>query len=103
MNKKLHLFVKEQDKKNHRPLFHYIIEEARKKGIEGASLFRTMECFGRDKKIHEDHLLEVSAKHTIMIVIVSEFEKINSLIKELKSLDIKAFYTLTDIEAGYIP
>ncbi|MDN3505091.1 MAG: DUF190 domain-containing protein [Rhabdochlamydiaceae bacterium] len=102
MKQELHLFVKEQDKKNHRPLFHYIIEEARKQGIEGASLFRTMECFGRDKKIHEEHLLEISAKHTIMIVAVSEPEKIAALIKELKLLDIKAFYTINNVETGYI-
>lgn len=96
----LNLYINEKEKEKHHPLFDLAIQEAKKVGIEGCTLFRSMESFGQDGKVHTEQILELSPEHTLLLIIVSSKDKIDAFLEKMEGRFSSAFYTITPTQVG---
>ena len=79
----LRIFIGESDKVHGRPLSEIIVEKARELGLAGATVLRGILGFGANSRIHTSKVLRLSEDLPLVIEIVDEEEKINTLLPEL--------------------
>ena len=73
----LRVFIGESDKRHGRPLYEVIVEEARKRGMAGATVFKGVLGFGADSRIHTAKILRLSEDLPILVEIVDKPERIS--------------------------
>jgi len=56
----LKIFIGESDKHNDKPLYEWIISQAREFGLAGATVIRGVEGFGAHSRIHTTKILRLS-------------------------------------------
>lgn len=95
---RLTVYIGESDTWHHRPLYHEIVERARRDGIAGASVFRGIEGFGASSHIHTTRLLSLSEDLPLAIVMVDEERKIRDFLPHLDELITEGLVTLDDVE-----
>lgn len=83
---RLTVFVDENDRYHHRPLYAEIVERARKAGLAGATALRGVEGFGASTVLHLAHRLHLSDALPVMIVIVDRAERIEAFLPVLDEL-----------------
>ena len=72
----LRIFIGESDKYERQPLHEWIVRKAREFGLAGATVFRGLEGFGADRRVHTAKILRLSSDLPIVIEIVDTPEKI---------------------------
>jgi PII-like signaling protein len=76
----LRIFVGENDHYDGKPLFHWIVMQAREAGLAGATVVRGMEGFGRSSRLHTASILRLSEDLPVVIEIVDTEEKIEAFL-----------------------
>ncbi|MCF4114354.1 MULTISPECIES: DUF190 domain-containing protein [Dethiosulfovibrio] len=71
------IYIGESDYRNGRPLYRYLLEEARRRGLAGATVFKGLAGFGAGSKIHFAEVLRLSEDLPIVIDIVDTPEKLD--------------------------
>jgi uncharacterized protein len=93
----LRIFVGETDKHGHRPLYEVIVEEARKRGMAGATVLRGVMGFGKASRIHTFKILRLSEDLPIVIEIVDKPERIAAFLPDLDQMIGEGLVTLEEI------
>lgn len=78
--KLLRIFVGEDDKINHVPVFEKIVAEARRQNLAGATAYKGVMGFGGNSRIHSAKILRLSEDLPMVIEIVDEQKKIEDFI-----------------------
>ena len=76
--KLLRIFVGEQDTHQGKPLYQWLVEEARNQGLAGATVLRGMEGYGAHSRLHTAKVLRLSIDLPVVIEIVDTEEKIEA-------------------------
>jgi len=76
----LRIFIGESDKHARMPLYEWIVKEAKKAGLAGATVIRGIEGFGAHSRIHSAKILDLSVDLPIIIEIVDDLEKIEAFL-----------------------
>jgi uncharacterized protein len=76
----LRIFIGETDRHDGLPLYEWIIREARKVGLAGATVFRGIAGFGANSHIHTANILRLSLDLPIVVEIVDRQESIDSFL-----------------------
>jgi PII-like signaling protein len=93
-------FFTQQDKTHgHQPLAHWLLEEARRLGISGATVIPAAEGYGHHRRIHSAHFFELADQPVEVTLAVSEFEA-EKLFQRLEQEGINIFYVKMPIEYG---
>ena len=71
----LRIFIGEDDKFRHRPLYEYIVLKARERGLAGATVLRGPMSFGHSSRLHTTKILRLSEDLPIVIEIVDSEER----------------------------
>src|SRR5947209_5798834 len=82
----LRIFIGEADKHDGRPLYEVIIEEARRRGLAGATAWKGFIGFGAHSRMHTAKILELSQDLPIVIEIVDAADKIEAFLPLLDGL-----------------
>jgi len=79
---------------------HWIIDEAKKLGVGGATLFSGSEGFGHDGRFHSNNLfdLEDKPRQVGMALTCEEYDKLMARIEEN---GIRVFFTKSEVEFGF--
>lgn len=94
----LRIFVGEADKFEGRPLYEVIVEEARRRGLAGATVTTGKLGFGANSRIHTSKLLRLSEDLPIIIEIVDQSDKIAEFLPILDSMIGEGLVTLEPIQ-----
>jgi len=78
--KLLRIFIGESDKRDHRPLYEVIVEEARRQGLAGATVLKGFLGFGANSRIHTAKVLRLSEDLPVVVEIVDSEEKIEGFL-----------------------
>jgi PII-like signaling protein len=79
----LRIFIGETDKYEGRPLYEWIVREAKANGLAGATVLRGMMGFGAHSRIHTSKILRLSEDLPIIIEIVDTHEKLRSFLDHI--------------------
>lgn len=93
----LRIFIGESDKLHGRPLYEVIVEEARKRGMAGATVLRGMLGFGATSRIHTSKILRLSEDLPMVIEIVDTQERIDAFLPYLDEQIGEGLVTLEKI------
>jgi PII-like signaling protein len=96
--KLLRIFVGESDKYKGRPLYEAIVEEARHRGLAGATVLRGPLGYGASSRIHTAKILRLSEDLPMVIEIVDEEDKINAFLPDLDEMIGEGLVTLEKVE-----
>jgi PII-like signaling protein len=84
--KLLRIFLGEADKVKHTSLYEVIVQEARKLGLAGATVWRGIMGFGPTSRIRTARILDLSTDLPIIVEIADTEEKINQFLPILHDL-----------------
>ncbi len=84
--KLLRIFVGESDRWHGRPLYEAIVEEARKRGLAGATVWKGAMGFGAHSRLHTAKILRLSEDLPVVIEIVDAPDKIDGFLPELDAM-----------------
>ena len=82
--KLLRIFVGSSDKVGHQPLYEYIVFEAKRFGLAGASVIRGVMGFGANSVVHSAKILEMSEDLPIIVEIIDQSDKIDQFIVSIE-------------------
>ncbi len=95
----LRIFIGEDDKAGHKPLYEAIVLKARELRLGGATVLRGPLGFGRSSVLHTTKILRLSEDLPVVIEIVDAEEKINAFLPELEKLmDSSGLVTLEKVK-----
>jgi hypothetical protein len=94
----LRIFIGENDKYKHKPLYEQIVLQARKLGLAGTTVVKGIMGFGADSRMHSTKILRFSEDLPIVIEIVDTEENLNKLIPFLDETVEEGLITLEKVK-----
>jgi PII-like signaling protein len=93
-------FYTQQDRKyEHRPLGEWLLDEARRQGIAGATLSAAVEGYGHHGNLHSARFFEL-ADQPLQVTMAVDDAAAARLLARLKEAGVKVFYVKAPIEFG---
>lgn len=93
----LRIFIGESDKFQGRPLYQAIVEEARKRGMAGATVVRGLMGFGASSRLHTVKVLRISEDLPMVVEIVDKTDRIESFLPELERMVPEGLITVEKV------
>ncbi len=93
----LRIFIGESDKADGKPLYEVIVQEARRRGLAGATVLRGFLGFGAASRIHTAKILRLSEDLPIVVEIVDKPERIEAFLPDLDGLIGEGLVTLEKV------
>lgn len=94
----LRIFIGESDRHEGKPLYEWIVLEARRLGLAGATVLRGLEGYGAHSRLHTAKVLRLSSDLPIVVEIVDTREKIESLVPLIDSAIGEGLVTIEPVE-----
>jgi len=93
----LKIYVSEDSKYKGHNLYHALVIKLKEIGMEGATVTRGLEGYGKSKVIHNMKILDLSSSLPIVIEVVDEALKIEKAIKVIKEMVNEGLVITADI------
>lgn len=93
----LRIFIGENDKWQHQPLYEAIVMKAREMHLAGATVLRGPMGFGHSSRLHTAKILRLSEDLPLVIEIVDSREKIDEFLPVLDSMIGSGLVTLETV------
>lgn len=93
----LRIFVGESDRFEGRPLYQAIVEEARGRGMAGATVLRGLMGFGATSRLHTVKVLRISEDLPMVVEIVDRPERIEAFLPELERMVPEGLITIEKV------
>lgn len=74
----LRIFIGENDKVGHQPMYEALVFAAKKQGLAGATVQRGIMAYGASSRVHTAKLIDISQDLPIIVEIVDHEDKINN-------------------------
>jgi PII-like signaling protein len=94
----LRIFISEQDKFQHKPLYLQILNLLRQEKIAGATVLRAIAGFGAKSHIHSASILDISNNLPLVIEAVDTEPDIQRVLPKLDEMITDGLITLEKIE-----
>ena len=99
--KLLRIFVGEQEAHQGKPLYQWLVEEARNNGLAGATVLRGMEGYGAHSRLHTAKVLRLSIDLPVVIEIVDTEEKIEAFLPIVDDVIPEGLATVERVEIRF--
>ena len=94
----LRIFLGQDDRHDHHPLYEAIVLKARERHLAGATVLRGPMGFGHSSRIHTAKVLRLSEDLPIVIEIVDSEEKIEAFLPVLDAMMGSGLVTLEKVQ-----
>ena len=98
---RLRMYIGENAKHDGRPLFEALVEEARKRGMAGATVFRGSMGFGASSLVHTTRILRLSEDLPVIIEVLDRPARISEYLEAIESWLVKGAITVEDVRAAF--
>jgi len=96
--KNLKIYLDNTDSFNNETLWKYLLNNATKAELKGATVYKAVAGVGTHKELHSFDILTISNKLPLVIEIVDSKDKINSFLDLSRDALKECFVTLSDIK-----
>jgi PII-like signaling protein len=83
-------------------VYEWLLESARKQGIQGGSAFRAMAGFGRHGTLHEQHFFELAGDVPVMVEFLASEDDARTFLAFLRGEKIDLFYSRHAVQCGHV-
>lgn len=83
-----------------KPVYEWLLLEARKLGIPGGCAFRGICGYGRHGVLHEEHFFELAAALPVEVRFVCSEEQAGGLLDAVEDAELSLFYALSPTRYG---
>ena len=94
----LRIFLGQDDRHGHQPLYEAIVLKAREQGLAGATVLRGPMGFGHSSTLHTTKVLRLSQDLPIVVEIVDSEEKIGAFLPVLDGMMGSGLVTLEKVQ-----
>ena len=94
----LRIFIGENDRHDHHPLYEAIVLKAREQHLAGATVLRGPMGFGRNSHLHTAKILRLSADLPMIVEIVDAEEKVRALLDAIEPIMGSGLVTLERVQ-----
>jgi len=94
----LRIFIGEDDKHEHKPLYEAIVLKAREQGLAGATLLRGPMGYGHRSHLHTTKILRLSQDLPLVIEIVDSEEKVDAFLPALDDMMTGGLVTMEEVK-----
>jgi len=98
---RLRVYIGESDRYRGRPLYLYLLELLRKRGIRGATVYRGIAGYGSHSLIHTADLLRLSEDLPVVVEVVDEHDKIMGVLPEIEGIVEEGLITVDPVRLVY--
>ncbi len=95
--KRLRVYIDESDKCHGKPLYLYLLEEFRRAGIRGATVYKGVAGYGSHSVLHLPHILRLSEDMPIVVEVVDEDSNIEKALRIVRECVEEGLVTLEDV------
>jgi PII-like signaling protein len=93
----LRIFIGENDRFDHHPLYEAIVLKAREQGLAGATVLRGPMGFGYSSRVHTAKILRLSEDLPMLVEIIDNEEKITAFLPLLDEMVKGGLVTIEDV------
>lgn len=97
----LRIYIGERNRYQGRPLYEWIVMEAKRKGLAGATVLRGMMGFGANSRIHTSKILRLSEDLPIIVEIVDTHEKLAQFLVHIDKAICEGLATLEKADVQF--
>ena len=83
-------------------LYEWLLELAKRQGIQGGSAFRAIAGYGRHGKLHEEHFFELAGDVSVEVAFALSEEEACSFLAHLDREQLRLFYIKVPLEMGVV-
>jgi PII-like signaling protein len=94
----LRIFIGEDDKSGHQPLYEALVLKAREMGLAGATVLRGPMGFGHSSRLHTTKILRLSQDLPLVIEFVDSEGKIDEFVAAIESMMGSALVTTEKVK-----
>ncbi len=81
----LRIFIGESDRAHGRPLYEWLVEEAKRQELAGVTVVRGIMGFGKKSRIHTSRILRLSSDLPVIIEIVDTRDRLEAFLDSVES------------------
>ena len=93
-------YVTEKQRHAGKPLYEWLLDEARELGILGGSAFRAIAGFGRHGRLREDTFFELAGELAIKVEFVLEDNLAEQILQQVRAQNLNVFYVRYKVQSG---
>lgn len=99
--KLLRIYIGESDKHEGRPLYQWLVEQARIHGLAGATTLRGLSGFGAHSRLHTAKILRLSSDLPVVVEIIDTPERIEAFLPVVDAAVGEGLATVERIEVRF--
>lgn len=97
----LKFYVAENRRHHHKLVYEWLLEEAKKFGLQGGSAFRALAGFGRHGQLREEHFFELAGDLPVEVGFVVSEEEADRFLAHLAQETLNLFYIRMPVDSGF--
>ena len=98
----LSFYVSEKQHHDGKPLYEWLLEEAKELGVQGGSAFRAIAGFGRHGKMHEETFFELAGELAMKVEFILDDAHAEQLLGKLRAQKLNVFYVKQPVQSGIV-
>ncbi len=96
--KMLKIYIGESDRYHGRPLANALVQRLRGEGVAGATVFRGVEGFGANSRIHTAQILRLSEDLPLVVEVIDRPERIAAILPIVDEMVGDGLVTMLDVD-----
>ena len=93
-------YVSEKQRHAGKPMYEWLLEEARGLGVHGGSAFRAIAGFGRHGRLHEDSFFELAGELAIKVEFILDDAITEQFLQRVRAQSMEVFYVRSIVQSG---
>lgn len=98
----LKFYLTEKQKRGDQPLYEWLLDHAKRIGIPGGSVYRSIAGYGRHGSLHAETFIELGGELPIQVEFILEERQAEEFLATLRAYELSLRYVSFAVSAGVV-